>query len=98
MSLKNLVKGLQKIAAVKLHNTRGVPRNMKDKLELIELAFGYAEVMADFEKWCDENADRASQYPVTEYIRRIDSRLGSASKIDPHDAAISALQAIVYEK
>ena len=98
MALKNLVKGLQKIAAVKLHNTRGVPRNMKDKLELIELAFGYAEVMEDFEKWCDENADRASQYPVTEYIRRIDSRLGSASKVDPHDAAISALQAIVYEK
>jgi hypothetical protein len=98
MSQKNLVKDLQRIAAVKLHNTRGVPRNMKDKLELIELAFGHAEVTEDFTKWCDENAERAPQYPVTEYIRLIDGRLGGAAKVDPHDASIGALQAIVYEK
>ena|SRR5208282_4907001 len=98
MPLRSIVKDLQRIAAVKLHNTRGVPRNMRDKLELIELAFGHADVLADFEKWCDENADRNPQYPVTEYIRLIDGRLGGTPKIDPHDASIGALSAIVYEQ
>ena len=97
MSIRNLVKDLQKIAAVKLHNTRGVPKNMKDKLELIELAFGHAEVIEDFEKWCDEQADRNPPYPVTEYIRAIDSRLGGTPRVDPNDERIQELMAVTYE-
>jgi hypothetical protein len=95
--MSNIVKELQKIAARKLRNTRGVPRNMKDKLELIELAFGHGEVTADFEKWCDENVDRNPQYPVTEYLRGIDARLGSAPRVDPGDERIAHIQALVYE-
>jgi hypothetical protein len=98
MPLRSLVKDLQRIAAVKLHNTRGVPKNLKDKMELIELAFGHAAVLADFTVWCEENAERKPQYPVGDYIRRIDARLGGTPSVDPHDASIGALQAVVYEK
>lgn len=93
----SLVKDMQRIAARKLHNTRGVPRNMKDKLELIALAFGHADVIADFEKWCDEHTDKNSLYPVTEYLRMIDSRLGGTPKIDPDDERIKDLMAVTYE-
>jgi acyl transferase domain-containing protein len=70
---------------------------MKDKLELIDLAFGRGEVLADFEKWCDEKIDTNSQYPVTEYLRMIDARLGGTPKIDPDDARIKELMAVTYE-
>lgn len=93
----SLVRDMQRIAAKKLRNTRGVPRNMKDKLELIDLAFGRAEVVKDFEKWCDENADRNPQYPVTEYLRMIDARLGAAPKVDPNDERIQQLVALTYD-
>ena len=97
MSLKNsLIKDLQRIAARKLRNTRGVPENLKGKFELIDLAFGHAEVLEDFEKWCDENADRNPQYPVTEYIRRIDSRLGTAPTIDAVDPRVEELRGLTY--
>jgi hypothetical protein len=92
-----LVKDMQRIAARKLHNTRGVPRNMKDKLELIDLAFGRAAVLEDFENWCDEHADKSSPYPVTEYLRMVDSRLGGTPKIDPDDDRIKELMAITFE-
>jgi hypothetical protein len=93
----SLVKDMQRIAARKLHNTRGVPRNMRDKLELIDLAFGRADVLSDFEKWCDEHADKNSLYPVTEYLRMVDSRLGGTPKIDPDDERIKELMALTYE-
>jgi hypothetical protein len=95
--MSQIVKELQKIAAKKLHNTRGVPRNMKDKIELIELAFGRADILADFEKWCEENADRNPQYPVTEYLRGVDARLGSAPRVDSNDERIKDIQSLTYE-
>ena len=93
----SLVKDMQRIAAKRLRNTRGVPQNMKDKLELIDLAFGRAEVLDDFEKWCNEHADNSPQYPVTEYLRMIDARLGSTPKVDPNDERIKELSALTYE-
>lgn len=94
---KTLLKGLQRVAAQKLHNTRGVPKNLKDKLELISIAFGRDEVLADFANWCDENAPKNPQYPVSEYIRVIDGRLGNTPKIDVHDERIANLQAFTYD-
>jgi hypothetical protein len=91
-----IVKDLQRIAARKLRNTRGVPRNMKDKLELIGIAFGHAGVLTDFEKWCDEHVGDNPQYPVTEYLRMIDARLGPAPKVDPNDERIDELTALTY--
>jgi hypothetical protein len=97
MPIRNLTKDLQRVAAIKLHNTRGVPKTMKDKLELIELAYGHADVIADFEKWCEEVAVNPPQYPVFDYIRMIDARLGTAQKADPHDPAIAEIQSLTYE-
>ena len=92
----SLIKDMQRIAAKKLRNTRGVPKNLKEKLELIDLAFGKAEVLTDFEKWCDENADRNLPYPVTEYIRRIDARLGTATTVEKADERVTELRALTF--
>lgn len=94
---RSLVRDLQRVAAVKLQNTRGVPKSMKDKLELIELAFGYRNVVEDFEKWCEEQKAKSPQYPVFEYLKMVDARLGSANKVDSKDPRIKNLQALTYE-
>jgi hypothetical protein len=92
-----LIKDLQRVAAKKLRNTRGVPQSMKGKVELIELAFGHAAVVDDFTKWCEENAERNPEYPVFDYLRIVDSRLGGEHKIDPKDPSIEDLCTMVYE-
>jgi hypothetical protein len=99
MSEKNLVKDLQKVAAVKLHSTQGIPRNMKGKIELICLAFGHAEVVEDFEKWCDEKIELGVRppYPVTEYLRGVDARLGGAQRVEPDDPRIVEIRNLAYE-
>lgn len=98
MSKKTLVRELQEIAAAKLHNTRSIPKVMAGKIELIEIAFGHARILEDFTAWCDEHADENRQYPVTDYIRAIDSRLGGQPRIDPNDEKVEELRQFVYEK
>jgi hypothetical protein len=95
--MKNLVKELQKTAARRLQNTRGVPRSMQTKVELIEIAFGRAEILEDFEKYCEEVAGDRPLYPVFDYLRAIDSRLGGEPRVDPRDERVSNLQSITYE-
>lgn len=94
---KSLVRELQETAAKRLKTIRGVPKHMADRVELLVMAFGRAEILADFEKWCEENADRNPQWPVTDYLRIADSRLSARPSIDPHDERINQLQSITYE-
>lgn len=96
----SLQKSLPRIAARVLHNTHVGLSRMKEKFELIEEAYGRAAVEADFEKWCHEIQDRNPKYPLTEYVKVVDSRLGPefeekrADLKDPHIAEISA---VAYE-
>lgn len=95
-----LIKALPKIAARVLHNTRTVHPDMKFKFELLAEAYGAASVMADFEKWCHENTDGQFKYPVNEYLKVIDSRLGSApeeKRMDLKDPQVSELVSFSYE-
>ena len=99
MSEKNLVKDLQRVAAKKLRSTQGIPKNMKGKVELICLAFGHADVVEDFEKWCDEKIELGVRphYPVTEYLRGVDARLGGAERVAPDDPRIVEIRNLAYE-
>src|SRR5579863_194894 len=96
----SLQKSLPRIAARVLHNTHVGLSRMKEKFELIEEAYGRAAVEADFEKWCREIQDRNPKYPLTEYVKVVDARLGPefeekrADLKDPHIAEISA---VAYE-
>lgn len=92
-----LVKALQRVAAKKLKNTRSVPRNMADKVELVELAYGRANLVSDFEVWCDDPKNQENPYPVTTYLREVDSRLGRTARIEPEDPRIAEIQALTYE-
>lgn len=95
-----LIKELPKIAARILHNTRTVHPEMKSKFELIGLAYGDAEVRDDFEKWCEENKGGQFKYPISEYLKVIDSRLGSApaeERPDMKSPAVSELVSLSYE-
>lgn len=97
--MSNLIKELRRIAAKELHNTRGIPRNMDAKIEYIELAWGRAEIIDDFLKWCQEPENQSNPYPVTAYLRQIDSRLGhEPAKPAAEDPQVKELQAFVYEQ
>lgn len=97
-----LTKTLPRIAAKVLQNTHCFPKNLKEKFALIEAAYGAATVEADFEKWCGEVADKNPRYPLTEYIKVIDARLGRgfaepSARPDTHDPRVTDIIAKSYE-
>jgi hypothetical protein len=95
-----LIKALPKISARILHNTRCAPPNLKFKFELIAEAYGKAAVLADYEAWCHEHVSDNFPWPITEYMKVIDSRLGSApeeTKTDMDNPQIAELTSLSYE-
>lgn len=92
-----LIKSLPKIAARVLKNTWGIPPQFKSKLELVQEAYGSAIVETDFENWCEEVKENNPRYPITEYLRVIDSRLGSAPKAETVDPMIAEISALTYK-
>lgn len=92
-----LIKSLPKIAARVLKNTWGLPPQYKSKLELVQEAYGTNAVEIDFEKWCEEVKDSNPRYPVSEYLKVIDSRLGSAPKDEEKDPRIEDISALTYK-
>lgn len=96
----SLQKSLPRIAARVLHNTHVGLSRMKEKFELIEAAYGRAAVEADFEKWCHEIQDRNPKYPLTEYVKVVDARLGpefAEKRADLEDPRIATIAAASYE-
>ncbi len=96
----SLQKSLPRIAARVLHNTHVGLSRMKEKFELIEAAYGRAAVESDFEIWCGEVKDRNPKYPLTEYVKVVDSRLGpefAEKRADLEDPRIAQIVAAAYE-
>lgn len=97
----SLIKSLPRIAAQELHNTHCGLRNLKFKLELISEAYGTSAVENDFREWCRSLEPGVSRkYPIFDYMKVIDSRLGSApeeQRVNLEDPAIVELQSLAYE-
>ena len=96
----SLQKSLPRIAARVLHNTHVGLARMKEKFELIEEAYGRAAVERDFELWCTEVQDKNPRYPLTEYIKVVDSRLGrefEEKRADLKDPRIAEIMSVAYE-
>lgn len=96
----SLTKSLPRIAAKVLHNTHCFPKNMKEKFELIETAYGRAAVESDFELWCREIQEKNPRYPITEYMKIVDSRLGRGfadAHADLKDPRIAEVSSLAYE-
>lgn len=70
---------------------------MKSRLELLEAAYGVAAVERDFEEWCEEVKDRNPRYPVSEYLKVVDSRLGTVPKEEENDPRIEELSALTFK-
>jgi hypothetical protein len=97
---QSLIEALSKIAARELRNARGVPGNLKGKCELISEAYGSAAVQMDFTAWCRENRDRQFKYPIVQYVKVIDQRLGSEPKeehANVKDPRIVELKSLAYK-
>lgn len=97
-----LIRELPRIAARVLQNTHVGRQNMKEKFVLLAEAYGEAAVSQDFEKWCGEvkAAGTIPRYPITEYIRVVDQRLGpefADPKADVKDPKVGELASRVYE-
>lgn len=96
----SLQKSLPRIAARVLHNTHVGLSRMKEKFELIEEAYGRAAVEADFEKFCREVQDNNPRYPLTEYVKVVDARLGPEfveKRADLEDPQIKKIASVAYE-
>lgn len=74
-----LMKDLARASAEVLHNTHVAPRRTEFKFELIEKAYGRAQVVEDFKVWCLEQV-QPPQYPITDYMQVVDNRLGHVPK------------------
>jgi hypothetical protein len=75
---------------------------MKEKFELIEEAYGRSGTELDFERWCKEQvaAGNNPKYPLTEYVKVVDSRLGpefAEKRPDTKDPQVAAIMAVAYE-
>lgn len=73
-----LIKTLAQITAKELKNTRGVPPQWKEKCKLVELAWGANRVEADYRDWIETVRTNPPMYPVSEYLKLVDSRLSEA--------------------
>ena len=98
----NLMKELPKIAARVLHNTRGVYPEMKLRIGLLAEAYGTVAVARDFEEWCMglDPGFPTPRYPISEYLKVVDSRLGSASEesqLDLKNPQVGELVSMTYE-
>ena len=100
-----LIKSLPRIAAKVLHNTHVGQSRMKEKYALIASAYGRSIVERDFELWCQEQvtAGLNPRYPLTEYVKVVDERLGggfvepSRSQFDVADPQILPISSLSYE-
>ena len=63
----------------------------------METAFGAVVVEADFEKWCEEIRDNHPRYPVSEYLKVINARLGPESKENDIDPGVGEISALTYK-
>lgn len=96
----DIKKMLPRIAAKVLHNTHCFPKNLKEKYELIAEAYGRTTVISDFEAWCEEVKEKNPRYPITEYMKVVDTRLGRAfeeKKADLTDPRIAEITSMAYE-
>ena len=77
---------LREVAARELHNIHSVPKTLKPTFELMEIAHGFNAVVQDFEKWCRENLARHPKFPLLEYSKAVNDRLGVPSVPEAHPA------------
>ena len=97
----DLLRELQKTAADVLKNTCVMPldirHDLEDKCELMILAHGGAgTVLADFAAWCREHLDAKPAYPISEYAKVVDIRLGGAPETDDKAVAARAYELTRY--
>lgn len=95
-----LMRELALASAKVLHNTHVAPKALEFKFELIAEAYGHAAVVADFTAWCQENAAQQPHYPITDYMKLVDERLGGApeqKRADTEDPRIKEISTRCYE-
>lgn len=71
-----LRKSMTKTACMILKNTWGAPPQLDRQLELVASVYGFAAIEADFEQWCESVKADSPRYPISEYLKHIDERLG----------------------
>lgn len=97
-----LIKEMPKIAARVLKNTHGVHPDLKVRLELLEEAYTSEAVSRDFADWCNKQVfeHNIPRYPISEYMKVVDARLGHAAaedQLDVKDPKVAEIVSLSYE-
>lgn len=94
-----LARSLELAAAKIFKRTRGVQFRFDhqfEQVELMQVTYGGVAVIDDFKKWGAEQ-DQDIRYPLSEYLKVVDERLGHTQKQDAPDPNMTRLLAVVYE-
>ena len=82
------------VAARELKNSHAVPATLKTRFDLVEAAHGFAAVIDDFTNWCRRELDRRPGYPLVEYVKIVDDRLGAPPMPDAQLAAVKKINPV----
>lgn len=91
---------LERLAGKILGNTHMIPERMRDKIRLIGDVYGRAVVIEDFETYCRALTPPYPRYPIIEYVKDVDSRLGGAAETkhpNIEDPNVEQVRALVYD-
>lgn len=95
----NLKREMRMVASKIMGNTHTFPYKFEEKLEFLEAAHGTHAILRDFEVWCEERKAEEIQYPIIEYLKVVDSRLGNApEKLNLKDPQVTEISALTFER
>jgi hypothetical protein len=89
---------LERAASKAFQRTRGIKLRFDADLEqiaLMETTYGAAAVTADFAIWA-QTADKDLRYPLKDYLKIVDERLGQVAT-EEDDSAVIEINKVVYE-
>lgn len=98
--MNNLMRDMTIISSKVLKNTRQAPQRLKFKFKLLQDAYGAATVIEDFKLWCGDNLTAGHKYPIIEYLKVVDSRLGNVpeeKRANMDDPRIETISSVVYD-
>ena len=95
----NLTKEMRMISSKILGNTHRFPPQFEEKLDFLVAAHGTFAIARDFQTWCEERRAEKIQYPIIEYLKVIDTRLGNApERLNVNDPNVAEISALVFER
>lgn len=101
MGKPTLLKNLESMTAKKFKRTRGISVDVTkapyipEQIRHMTEVYGNYAVLEDFEKWIEETQGQEFKYPLSEYLKIVDARLGT--KMPEDQEQVAKITKVVYD-